>query len=104
MTDIETRVRELLDALGSTTDQIAASLKAKGIKGLLGHGCSCPIYNYLVGEGVPVREVDSDQVTVEPPAPDAPLVLVDLTDSVSDFVWSFDLGRYPELVETAVES
>ena len=104
MTDIETRVPELLDALGKTSDEVAASLTEKGIKGQEGVGCACPIYNYLVSEGVAVREIDGERAVIEPEWIGEMPVLVDLSDPVANFIYFFDQGHWPGLVETAVES
>ena len=45
----ESQVTDLLANLGSTPEQVAASLRERGVKGFRHAAGSCPIANYLHG-------------------------------------------------------
>lgn len=92
MSDITDRAASLLGDLGATEIDVARTLKAKGVKGVMGDAYSCPLFNYLVGEGVSVVEVDGAWVEVEGDAS------VRLPDACREFVNEFDAGNWPELV------
>jgi hypothetical protein len=50
MTGLDDRVRVLLRSLGTTADEIADSLRQRGITGLREDGCRCPIANVIRAE------------------------------------------------------
>lgn len=53
MTDeMKARATQLIADLGGNVDEIAASLKRLGIRGVPGDGCLCPIARYLLANGV----------------------------------------------------
>jgi hypothetical protein len=102
-------MRRLLEQLGPSPAEVAATLARLGHKGIRLHGCDCPVANYLRANGVGEPEVDacwvydwtgpsrydadgdydkegSDNV-VRPPNP------------VADFIEAFDKGQFSELVE-----
>jgi hypothetical protein len=99
----ETQVEETLRQLGDNADAVAASLRERGVKGLVGLAEHCPIATLLrrtYGADVDVIEVESDSIRVhchgegpyesmwiEPPPP-----------AVRDFVERFDGGEYSDLV------
>lgn len=92
-------VWEALTALGDEDQKIAAVLAAKGIKGKQREACACPIANYLAGifgdKSTP--EVEENTVKLLGWGTDH----MQLPDAVQDFVESFDLGWFPELIEEA---
>lgn len=50
MSDLKTRVEELLRSLGTTADEVADSLRARRMYGLRDEGCDCPVANLLKAE------------------------------------------------------
>lgn len=93
---------EALAALPETADGIAAHLTAKGVRGVPGDGCDCPISNYLTAYGF-------RRVWVTPawmrayPEPDVRQT-VETPTRIADFVIRFDRGEFPELVLDQNES
>ena len=90
-------VIQALDALGTTDDAIAASLKALGIGGERCMSAACPIANYIRSVfGQVDVEVDPGLITV-----------YDLDEHVSvwpekplvDFIEHFDAQVYPDLIK-----
>lgn len=89
-------IQQALAALGSTAEQVAQTLKAKGIKGVRAKIGSCPVASYLQ------RECYDDGITVGLScAGNDNLVSVsqqeEIPDHVRKFVRDFDDGLYPEL-------
>ncbi len=84
----------LLASLGGTADEVAASLRARGIKGIRGEPRCCPLANLLAAEFpghhyavAPYRlvvEIDGEGRAKMPRA-------------CGDFGISFDHRRYPDL-------
>ena len=99
MNSRETRVLELLDALGNTGSEIAVTLAAKGIKVVRCRSDSCPISNYLTSEGMSVLAVTDENVVLRKGGNDFVAPMVPLPRQVADFVHGFDDGEYPELAE-----
>ena len=92
-------VWEALIALGDEDQKVAAVLRSKGIKGRKNEACACPIANYLAeifGE-MSTPEVEESTVKFLGWGDDH----MQLPDAVQDFVESFDLGWFPELIEEA---
>jgi hypothetical protein len=56
VSDLRTRVRVLLGSLGTTADDVADSLRRRGIKGVRDDGCACPIANLIRAEIPEARE------------------------------------------------
>ena len=98
-------VREALDKLGSTPDEIAATLANKGIKGCrqkladlspeahIKNLGPCPLHNYLNEQGFGITGISfqvwwSDGHTSPHDRP-----------GISSFILNFDDGDYPELIE-----
>jgi len=79
---------ELLTALGSSADEVAANLLKAGIKGVKKNCIFCPITNYLRGEGIPmdIGYLISDYPQLQP---------------IRSFIMGFDNGKYSELDEQA---
>lgn len=90
------RVLRLLEALGSTPDEVAENLAAGGYVGYPEKATICPVANYLdrngarevsVAGGVASYRGRGQFVAQEVPLP----------DPVRTFARQFDLGRYPTL-------
>jgi hypothetical protein len=47
MTGVRDRVKDLLDSLGATADEVANSLRTRGISGTPEDPCHCPIANLI---------------------------------------------------------
>ena len=93
-------VWEALIALGDEDQKIAAVLRAKGIKGRKNEACACPIANYLAGIFGEMSTPAVEETTVKLLGWDDRMHM-QLPDAVQDFVESFDLGWFPELIEEA---
>lgn len=85
-------LKEAIATLPDTKDAVVAFFREKGVKGVRG-STTCAVANYLTGEvGRPVssaysaaRMMDSTEWQYYPPG-------------VSDFIFAFDVGKYPDLV------
>jgi len=87
-----------LEALGSTEQEVAATLKAKGIRGLRDYSWGCPVANYLKSLGYQVEMVLDDHVCAD---------IVDgclfkrfnacTPPAIKAFILAFDRRDYPEL-------
>lgn len=73
-----------LAALGETAEEVAAALKAKGIKGTRHKPCHCPLAKLIGGY------VSGLYAYVEEEG-------FELSKACKDFTTYFDLGSYPEL-------
>lgn len=96
--EIESRVQTLLLNLGQTPEAVARTLSARGVTGVPGELCNCPVYNFLAAEGIPVLGVVEWELEIE--GPDG-AVGVPLPQSVTDFITAFDRddnNPWPELV------
>jgi len=96
----EAGVTAALDALGDTSEAIAASLQRLGIHGHRGMCGSCPLAVYLI-EQYPEAEVDVNRERIVLgrdvmslvdgyPVVDHELVVVDTSDPCSDFIGDYD--------------
>jgi hypothetical protein len=56
VSDVRDRVTELLASLGSTADEVAEALRARGITGTRDDGCACPIARIIVAELAEARD------------------------------------------------
>ena len=93
-------VRHLLAQLGSTADEVAASLRKQGITGKPGDVTADPIANYLRAHGVDSPEVDLEQVSLaayEDPCGSNGPISVDHPAPVRAFVIAFDNGDFQDL-------
>lgn len=84
-------VTKFLTALGSTPDEIAKTLKRRGVKGVAFQSDKCPLVNALkrrwpsrqIIASIDVVYIDDDEIT--------------LPRSCQRFVSNFDSGLYPDL-------
>jgi hypothetical protein len=99
-----TNIRDLLVALGSTSEQVATTLLLRGIRGKQGKAASCPIANYL-GSFFPGYNFSAIQADVFVFVSRYVFTRVNGFDpikvpnpvAVADFVFEFDRGYHPEL-------
>ena len=92
------RLTDALKALGDTAEKVGQTLYNGGWRGQPQKSGDCPIARYLTSVlpdvvGVVVR---STQITVQPAG--SRDVHVDLTPVVAGFVFTFDVGLFPELI------
>ncbi len=91
-------IKTALEALGKTADEVAASLQAKGIKGVQQVCSACPLTQYLQSLRYQVRV--GVNIVWSCSAYDAPLTDDDemtLTPATEAFRIRFDHGEYPFL-------
>lgn len=89
------QVADLLKGLGSTSDEVAASLLAAGHHGRRYSNCRCPLAAHLKAHGVLGPVVCPSYVDFDgPDGPDC----VFLPPGAFLFREGFDAGRYPALV------
>lgn len=86
------QVLRLLNSLGNTKDEVAASLKERNITGYPGVGQSCPIAMFVKSAA------DTDYCS----AGDEHIYFdfgysVETPEAIGEFIISFDEGKYPEL-------
>lgn len=94
---VDNKLRSVLRALGEDADQVAETLRQKGIKGKLEKSDCCPIANYLTSRGF----IDSDVDEYDAYGTyDGCRYEISLPMSVSKFVRYFDKGAYHDLQET----
>jgi len=94
-------LRDFLESLGNSPDEVASNLASKGIKGSRSVSVSCPVTNVVkkyfetdnVSTGLSLCSVN---VLTDYEGPSAQ---VELPYSVQVFVFRFDNGEFPELVE-----
>ena len=94
--DLRILINRELCSLGETSDEIAASLAAKGITGIPFNSCECPIANFLKRTFTPTF------LTVGPiryffhqhqkRGFDGAM-----PSTISSFIYDFDTGKYPDL-------
>lgn len=93
----EKQVGSLLNVLGNTADEVADSLRLRGIKGYKGDACQCPVANYLIAE---LGTYPGDLVTydiVSYSTPDDSGFSFRTPEPVFQFILRFDTGVYPDL-------
>jgi hypothetical protein len=98
---VELLVTEALRDLGQreTADAVANEMRAAGIKGTQDDTCTCPLANYLTQlPGVDQVEVLDNHVYLWVGDQAEPAV-IELAESVSNFVYLFDQGVFLDLVD-----
>jgi len=81
---------EALRALGSTDDEVATTLREKGIKGWRGYTDACPLAQFLRAEGFALVNVTDTSFDVDD-------YHAALPEGARSFVASFDGSLYPDL-------
>lgn len=106
------KVSEYLKSLGNTADEVAASLRQQGVKGLKESKCKCPIINAIYkacpdywpglmiingrkyeGHWWYYATLDDDQI-IDPQLP----------QPVMDFIGEFNQGKYSDLEAKIVKT
>lgn len=97
------RAAELLEALGGTPDQVAATLTAGGHQGHTRQICGCPVAVYLQRSDLAATTVSVDGYYVGLSFTDDPEddEFVAVPPPVEAFIAAFDTGHYPQLVAPA---
>lgn len=102
--DLAVIVRNYLESLGNTPDEVHQTLKDKGIKGRRASASRCPISN-AVHQHVKMDTyvTHTDTLVVDPElSPDVnDRNLVVNPWPVAEFIAAFDLRQYPDLDEEA---
>ena len=88
-------VLHLLNSLGSSSSEIAASLLSANAKGFKCQGDMCPVSNYLRSKGYASPVVDLTYVSYRV---NNDFIEVLTPQAVEDFVGEFDEGLFPELI------
>lgn len=88
------QIKDLLEGMGQTHEEVADFLRGQGIKGKRGNAQKCPVAIYLSGvsgESIKVTYVNAiDYKTCR---------VYRLGEAVSEFVRIFDLRWYPDLIQ-----
>lgn len=104
---IAEKIQLAVESLGSTADEVAETLRARGINGRRDSGCDCPVARFIRSE-VPETAgnwniagywMDGEYVQLPQSRFALPFARVDLPDPVADFVLAFDGGDYAHLAE-----
>lgn len=95
----EELVRDLLVALGTTAEEVAAALLDKACFGRRGDENFCPVATYLQWGGLPYATIDGEVAMVD----HLTGATIDLPGPIHDFVLAFDGGRFDELLEEEAE-
>lgn len=100
--EIRARAEQYLTGLGTTGEEVAASLVAAGITGNRARCGSCPIANALLEalNGLVVRV--AVRTFIELTLPSARGIVLPPPPPVTAFIEQFDEGRHPELYAAAV--
>lgn len=97
------RAAELLAALGSTKEEVAATLAGAGIAGRRNDCRACPVALYLLKSDLAVDRVYVGDEEVELWFVDENnndvYERIDLPEPVAQWVTSFDAGQYDELAD-----
>lgn len=97
-------LKQALEALGSTSAEIGASLETHGIKGERHYCMFCPVANYLHLVFPDAEEVEvhnecchATKTVVDYVQVDHPRITAETPLAVANFVEDFDNGYYPQL-------
>lgn len=95
----KSEVYALLESLGGSLDEIAASLCEQNIKGEMGKSRTCPVALYLHRRGiyaeVMVKHTDVTMLVMGEESYSS--VTIDNPNAVAEFVEAFDDHKFPEL-------
>lgn len=98
-------IKEYLNDLGATADEVANNLRAAGIKGVIGSRCHCPIINgvyqacptYWSGLTIICGRKTDKGWWYSAQLNDSQIIDPTLPQPVMDFIGEFDSGKYPDL-------
>lgn len=108
------KISDYLKSLGNTSDEVAMSLRAQGIKGKRTSKCHCPVLNGIyracpdywsgleIFGGAPDSKIGSKHhyyATLQ----DSQIMDPQLPQAVQNFIGDFDLGKYPDMEVSAVK-
>lgn len=93
-------LKQLLESLGSTKEQVTASLIFADCGGVIGDRHKCPVAYYLEQRGIKDVAVDVDTVDY---FDDGGFNIEPLPPAVIDFVQDFDDGLIPELKRVEIK-
>jgi hypothetical protein len=111
---LDSKIWDLPNAVSINPDHdwIAKELERRGIKGRREKGTDCPVVNLVkpvlhagmicdvTGDHLHVyRDVPEERKRENYPACLTPLVTIDLPDYFTEFVYQFDAGSYPALID-----
>lgn len=94
-------MRAKLEALGKTSDDVAAALTVLGIKGVPISANKCPVRNYMMRalEDANAQKTTCSVSPFQVRASNGITAVTDLPEPVRAFVNLFDSGEYPFLKE-----
>lgn len=98
-------INEYLKSLGETSEAVAQSLMAHGIKGIVRSPCACPIINGIYKscpDYWPGLMIMGDNKYYSATLNDLQIMDPKLPQPVVDFMKDFDNGKYPELIAKKV--
>lgn len=96
--DLVPEITRALEVLGSTGNEVAATLRAAGVKGMRHRAGDCPVARYLQKAfDLPASLLAVADTHVGLAAASADVLRVMLPAPVTMFVIAFDFGRHPEL-------
>jgi len=85
---------QVLEGLGSSSEEIFTFMIARGIKGRREYSTDCPVARFLKEDGYA-----SSTVSVKKWVTKADALTVGTPPAVREFICDFDHNRYPSLVE-----
>jgi len=92
-------IEVLLDKLGAmTSDDIAAYFQEEGLKARSGN-FSCAVAVFMRGHG---HDVNVGRTSMRVRTEENPFLTFTLPESVQQFIYSYDLHKYPFLEETGL--
>lgn len=108
--ELRSQTTQLLNGLGSTTEDVVTTLEQSGVRGIPGNGTQCAVARYLhavMGADPGVREVivGNHAVNVRPSRRWwSTCVVVPLSPIVCSFIQQFDRGTFATLVDKSSRS
>jgi hypothetical protein len=92
------RLTDALNALGDTAEKVGQTLYNGGWHGQLQDSSDCPVARYLTAVLPDASDVAVGSKQARVHTADCREVKVDLTPVLAGFVFTFDVGLFPELV------
>ena len=94
----EAKLKAALKELGAGKNKIAATLKAKKIKGHISDSESCPIAKYVYKVFPKAQSVEVGTGTIDVCWGGDDCISIDIPKVVYDFIGDFDHSNYPDLI------